>query len=128
MPARRLTPRRQSRQAGFTLVEVLVAMAILAIALGASLRLISQQTRVTAALEDRVFAHWVALNTLEERRLGLSAPSGASGVDMGGARWDVETQDEPGPAGLIRVEIRVRSDGRAGAVLVGYLRPPEAPE
>ncbi|MEO0676169.1 MAG: type II secretion system minor pseudopilin GspI, partial [Pseudomonadota bacterium] len=68
MPSRTLSPRDQ----GFTLVEVLVAMAVLAIALTAGLRLINQQTRFASALEDRVFAHWVAMNTMAERQLGLA--------------------------------------------------------
>lgn len=45
---------------GFTLVEVLVALAILAIALAAVLRAMGQAIDVTADLRDRTLAMWVA--------------------------------------------------------------------
>ncbi|MEL0028550.1 MAG: prepilin-type N-terminal cleavage/methylation domain-containing protein, partial [Perlucidibaca sp.] len=49
---------------GFTLIEVLMALAIFGVV---SLMLLGQsrdQVRMAAGLEDRLIAHWVALNTL----------------------------------------------------------------
>ncbi|MEL6452384.1 MAG: type II secretion system minor pseudopilin GspI [Pseudomonadota bacterium] len=104
-------------------MEVLVAVAVLAIALVASLRLISQQTRFASALETRVFAHWVAANALEERRLGLTQGFGGDTVEMAGITWRIDSSDSAGPVGLTRTEVRVRGEDGTGAVLIGYLRP-----
>jgi general secretion pathway protein I len=50
---------------GFTLVEVLVAVAIIALAMGALLVAMMRQVDGTAYLRDKIFAHWVALNQME---------------------------------------------------------------
>ena len=107
-------------EAGFSLIEVLAAVVVLSIALVAGFRLISQQTQVAAGLEDRVFSHWVALNALEEVRLGLQPPAEAR---MAGIDWQVDVQTGAGPAGLRRYEVLVQADDRAGARLVGFLAP-----
>ena len=53
---------------GFTLIEVLVALAIVAIALLAALRAAGQSTSNVAALRARLVAGWVAENRLAEHR------------------------------------------------------------
>ncbi len=53
---------------GFTLVEVLVALAIVSIALLAALRAAGQGTRAAEELRLRLFASWVAENRLAEHR------------------------------------------------------------
>lgn len=52
------------RTAGFTLVEVLVALLVLALAMTAWQLRISQQLESAGALRDRTLAQWVALNQL----------------------------------------------------------------
>jgi general secretion pathway protein I len=126
MSVGQLKGRRKDR--GFTLVEVLFAVAVLSIALVASLRLINQQTRATAGLTERVFAHWVALNTLEERRLGINNGVGTRSQQMGGIEWQVDLTDSAGPANLARVAVTVSSQGHAGARLIGYLAPTRVPQ
>lgn len=53
---------------GFTLLEVLVALAILAIALTAGFRAVGLATSNTEGLRERMFAQWVAENKLTEHR------------------------------------------------------------
>jgi general secretion pathway protein I len=53
---------------GFTLVEVLVALAIVSIALLAALRAAAQGTAHADALRARLLASWVAENLLAEHR------------------------------------------------------------
>lgn len=53
---------------GFTLVEVLVAMTIVAVALLAGLRVAAQGTRHVGELHTRLFATWVASDRLAEHR------------------------------------------------------------
>ena len=47
---------------GFTLLEVLVALAVLAIAMGAVIGATTQSVNTVGVLRDRTFASWVALN------------------------------------------------------------------
>ena len=55
--------------AGFTLIEVMVALAIVAIALAAGSRAASSVVDTSQRLSDIVLAHWCADNQLTELRL-----------------------------------------------------------
>lgn len=59
---------------GFTLLEVLVAFALLAVALGALIAGIGKTTDNAARLRDKTFAHWVALNKITEQQLSGAFP------------------------------------------------------
>lgn len=56
------------REAGFTLIEILVALSILAIALMAAMRAAGQGTTNVAELRTRTLAGWVAENVLATHR------------------------------------------------------------
>src|SRR5256886_2548166 len=60
---------RARRAAGFTLVEILVALAVLAIALTATARSLGGALDTTAALRDRTLARWVAEGRLASLEL-----------------------------------------------------------
>ena len=88
------------RARGFTLVEVMVALAIVAIALPALLMALYQQIDDTAYLRDKTLAYMVAENKLAEMRLIISLTRNLSaGKDSGLASmadrdwyWWVETK------------------------------------
>lgn len=65
----RAAARNISRQKGFTLVEVLVAMAVIAIGLAALISEAGRTTRLATELKLRTYAGWVASNALAEIRL-----------------------------------------------------------
>src|SRR4051812_50040135 len=68
---------RKRRPGGFTLVEVLVALAIMSIALLAALRAAAQGTGAVSELRLRLLAGWVAENRLAEHRArGVGLPAG----------------------------------------------------
>jgi len=121
---------RVSRSGGFTLVEVLVALAVIAIALGAVMRTLSQSIDVSASLRDRALAMWIAQNRLNRQQAERSWPSPDTreGTDtMGGREWRWHEQVASTPdADLRRVEIEVRAQqGEAVlARLVGFLARP----
>jgi general secretion pathway protein I len=88
--------------AGFTLLETLVALAILAIGLAAAMRALGMATGSAAELSDRQLAGWVAQNRLAELRLQgrFPEPGLASGdVTQGGRRfqWHEETKPTANP-------------------------------
>lgn len=56
---------------GFTLIEVLIALAILGIAIIAIIRSTSQNVRGTAYLQDKTIAMWVGTEVVNRARLGL---------------------------------------------------------
>jgi general secretion pathway protein I len=101
------------RQSGFTLLESLVALAILAIALAAVLRATGAATSHVDALRVRVLADWVAQN-----RLALHAgrgdwlPVGTAGGEQTQAGtvfvWDEKISATPNPA-FRRIEVNVAS-------------------
>lgn len=114
---------------GFTLVEVLIALAVLAIALTAVMRTMGQAIDTTATLRERNIALWIAQNRLSEHRMrnDWPAPDTTDGeAEMAGRKWfwreQVSTTPEPN---IRRIEITVRRDSNdenTQAQLVGYLR------
>ena len=60
---------QRHRQRGFTLVEVMVALAIVALALPALMFALQQQVDATGYLRDKSVAHAVATNKLSEVRI-----------------------------------------------------------
>lgn len=56
---------------GFTLVEVLLALAIIAIALTALLKAIAQNVENTQRIKEKTISHWVAMQGVAMIQLGL---------------------------------------------------------
>ena len=114
---------------GFTLVEVLVALAVLAIALAALMRAMGQSIDVTSALRERSIAMWVAQNRLSQHQMQQDWPSVDTidgEAEMAGEKWtwreQVSTTPEPK---LRRIEITVQraSGGKESlAKLAGFVR------
>jgi general secretion pathway protein I len=115
---------------GFTLVEVLVALAVLAIALAAVMRVVTQAIDTTAALRDRTIALGVAEDRLALHRLQNSWPAldTFDGVrEQGGREWvwrEKVVSTEIADFRRIEVEVRVGPEGEILAHAVGFLRKP----
>lgn len=67
--------RRRQQQQGFTLLEVLIALAVLAIALAAAVKGVTSYVSNLAYLKERSLAHWVGLNALTELRVSGQWPN-----------------------------------------------------
>jgi general secretion pathway protein I len=96
---------------GFTLIEVLIALAVVAIALLALTRAASVQVSSFDALRERTLAGWVAANVLTDTRLAGAMPAtGRSDgrVEFAGRswRWEREVKATPTPA-VRRIDIQV---------------------
>jgi len=97
---------------GFTLIEVLVALAIVAIGMAAVMGALSSSASTLSYLRDRTFAQWVALNQIANLRLsGQQPPVGDSNgdTDFAGRSWHwaqkVVSTEVPGVA---RIDVSVR--------------------
>ena len=113
--------RRADPEAGFTLIESLVAMAVLAV--GAVSLLAATETHVARIgdVENRTVARWEAENRLAALRLGVASPdrSAVMGLDLGAT---VEREATADPM-LDMVTIRVAPAGSDAilARLVGFV-------
>ena len=123
---------RPSRNRAFTLVEVMVALAVVAIAVPALLLTLSQQIYGTRYLQDRIQAQWIAANRLAELRL-VAAAKGTlqtglitGSKEMAGRIWYWWSESEGTQVpGFFRYEVTV-SDSEDGFttplhVLDGYV-------
>jgi general secretion pathway protein I len=70
-----MTMRIHTRQSGFTLLEVLVALVIVGTALGASMRAVGSLASNSAGLRTAMMATWSAENRLVQIRLAREFPS-----------------------------------------------------
>ena len=98
---------------GFTLLEVLVALVVVAVALAALARAGSQALDTQVALEERTLALWVADNVLAELRLESSILAGRRQGQrrMGQRDWSWQALIQPAPGEeLMRVDVAVYRD------------------
>jgi general secretion pathway protein I len=105
----------KAAQAGFSLVEVLVATAVFGLAALALLRLEALSLATATRLDERLLARIVAENQAIEAELGLGAASGTESA--GGISWRWQRQAGPSPLpGLARTDIIVTApDGDVAA-------------
>ena len=109
---------------GFTLIEILVAIAILAVALAATTRAASVATDGALETRHRLLATWAAQNRVAELRArALFPPAGTtrSTAEQGGLALvlDEAVSTTPNPT-MMRVDIAV-SDARDPARVLGRL-------
>lgn len=126
---------RTRQQRGFTLLEAMIALMIVAMALPALITLVMTQLDGSAAIRDKTYAYWVAENQLARVRLlqqqkakkalsNYTLPEKDSGlVDLAGLRWhwqlnSIALDTLPVP-GFKRVEIAVRLMGPADGASLG---------
>ncbi len=86
-------------QKGFTLLEIIIALAIVAIAVLAIANAMNQHTHVASELQKRIVASWVASNAIAEIRHDAKTDKIKTGsksdiVKMGGFRWRARTKIE----------------------------------
>ncbi len=119
---------RRPLRNGFTLLEILVALTILAVALAAAMRVAGESTNLVADQKQRTLALWVAQNRLAEHRASRDWPDmGVSegeveqaGIKM---RWQETVSGTP-RNDFRRIEVRVfgvESKDYALADLAGFL-------
>ncbi len=105
------------RARGFTLVEVMVALAVVAIAVPALLVALYQQIDNTGYLRDRTLAQMVASNQLAEMRLVIAATrelkrkKADGSVEFADRQWFWRSAIEPTEvARFFRLEVKVADE------------------
>lgn len=121
------------RSKGFTLLEIMVALTVLALALSAAVTAVGRQAADAGYLRDKTYAHWVGMNRVAEIQLSKTWPDvGRQNGDEELATqrwfWLAEVKETPDPD-TRRLEVQVRlneEDETPLANLTAYLpRPPE---
>lgn len=97
---------------GFTLIEVLLALAIVSIALVALIKSSAQSVSFTHRIKEKTISHWVSMQGVAMVQLGLLTPTPEREISqvttMFDQRWywRVKTQSTPVP-GMQQITIRV---------------------
>lgn len=121
---------------GFTLIELAVAVAILAIGTVAAYRSFDQAQRGIGGQLNRALAEEVALNRAADLRLaGMAQGRGFPEVEtFAGVDWRIAVAEAETASGLIEATITVSAPSRPGARLVVVVptsrqtAPPSPPE
>lgn len=95
----------RAQSTGFTLLEVLVALAVFAVAAIALMKVSESQLQLSNRLEEKTFAHWVALNMLTEMQAGQDWPSigeQTGKVSMASRDWKVKIKTQATPMARVR--------------------------
>lgn len=122
---------RLTGQSGFTLVEILVSLAIMSVVLGALIQAAGSSALNAGRLRDRTIAQWVGANHLAEMQLADTFPdtgNKAGNTEMLGITWywksavqEVEDDD----LRRVDIEIRRREDDKNPIVRVaGFIGHP----
>lgn len=114
-----------AERSGFTLIEMLVALAVFSLAAMALLNLSGESTRSAQRIETRTLGGMVAENVAVEAAVAPALAEGerSGASDLGGRRWmwsrSVTATADPE---LLRIDVRVRDDEGQAADRVLYRR------
>src|SRR5579862_9108011 len=115
----RYRPVRAGRGNGFTLIEVMVALVIVALGMSALLEALSVSAGNISALRDRTAAEWIAMNKIADARLALNPPPlGTTEGDIadcahGTWHWRQDVNAVTAIPGLTNITVSVRRTGNS---------------
>jgi len=119
--------------AGFTLLEVLVALAVIALSMGAIIKATGDYTNNQSYLRDRTMALWVARNVLVQYRVDKEWPrvgERKGTLEMGNREWRwLAVTSQTDEAELRRLDVEVfpidsEDDDLPLSTLSGFLVQP----
>ena len=123
----------RSSCSGFTLIEVMVALSIVALSLTAVTASISQMINSAESMRNRTYASWIAQNRIAELRLADTAPEeGTTDGEVQYANTDWSWRavvSETGVDDLFRIDVYVSLAGSDDNIrtVTGFVGLPGAP-
>ena len=116
---------------GFTLIEVLVALLVLALGMIAVYNALGQSARNANSAREQIYGNWIAMNLMTELRLGGEWPSlGTRQGDVEFANevweWELDVEETPNET-IRRLTVSVNLPDREGEPIVertGFMRRP----
>jgi general secretion pathway protein I len=121
------------RKAGFTLIEVMVALAIVALSLSAVVASVSQMVQAASAVQERTYANWIAQNKISEVRLSGTSPEVSETKDevtFASVNWALSTKiSATDVENLYRVDVAVSyaNDEQVVRTVTGFIGQPGIP-
>lgn len=104
----------KKRDAGFTLLEVLAAFAILGAGILVVIRLFMSGTWFAASLEDTTGLVLAAREKMDEALASRHLEEGVTkGVDSGGRGWEVRITPENGKDMVLKLDVTVEKGNRS---------------
>jgi general secretion pathway protein I len=124
--------KQRASSKGFTLIEVMVALAIVAFSLTAITASMNQMIDAANSMRERTYASWIAQNKITELRMANATPetSSSSGeVTYANADWEWQaTVSETGVDNFYRIDVSVSHAGSEYIVrtVTGFVGEPGA--
>ena len=124
--------KNNNTQVGFTLLEVMFALLVVAVSLGGAVKVIGNAANNSTRMNNKVFANWVALNQIAKLRIAKEWPKFGEqkgDSEMAGRKWvwsqkSIKTDDD----NIRRIEMSVWSDDDKKSApfvtIVGFLPKP----
>lgn len=125
--------RMRAQLAGFTLIEVMVSLVIVAIALTGISVTMGGMLNTATTLRDRTYASWIAQNKIVEIRAAGAYPEvgeSTGEVDYANSEWEWRAViAETGVEDLLRIDVTVSHAGDDNPIrtVTGFVSEPVVP-
>ena len=117
------------KTSGFTLIEVLIALLIIAIALAAVIKSTNDSVRASIHVRNTMAAHWVAMNLLSEIQIGTLTPPTSDHAIRGKTKmlnqswqWIIDVDPSIKIIGSQRLKIRVYLKNKLITSVSGFIQ------
>ena len=122
----------KKQHSGFTLLEVMVALFIVAIAMGGAIKVMGNAAQNTSRLTNKTFAQWVALNQMADLKIKKAWPKlgeTKGKQEMAGQKWVWQQETKKtADKNIKRIELSVwnskETDADPFVTVVGFLPKP----
>lgn len=115
---------KHNRQSAFTLLEVLVALAVLTMGLGAVIKVATSQSSQLTHIKNKTLALWVASNKANEIQLkewpSVGTSSGHESMGHQQWRWKLKVSNTA-DKDLRRLDIEVNRENEEGEPIVRFI-------
>lgn len=115
---------------GFTLIEVMVALTIVAFSLTAVAASMSQMIDAATTMRDRTYASWIAQNKITEIRLANTIPevgTSSGEIEFGNTDWEWRVViSESGIEDFMRIDVSISLAGEDYVIrtVTGFMGEP----